>query len=104
MHSKQIFFFSNPWLIVYLIAAVFFKQLPLEFSAILGKLLPAITGGANLMLMGVYSYLSETTSEEDRTLRFGIFAQVVPLIPIASIPWSGILFQKLGYVREYLNT
>ncbi|XP_055321169.1 uncharacterized protein LOC129577699 isoform X2 [Sitodiplosis mosellana] len=85
-------------LIVYLIAAVFFKQLPLEFSAILGKLLPAITGGANLMLMGVYSYLSETTAEEDRTLRFGIFAQVVPLIPIASIPWSGILFQKLGYI------
>lgn len=88
---------------VYLIAAVFFKQLPLEFSAILGKLLPAITGGANLMLMGVYSYLSETTAEEDRTLRFGIFAQIVPLIPIASIPWSGILFQKLGYICEYIN-
>lgn len=87
--------------LVYLIAAVFFKQLPLEFSAILGKLLPAITGGANLMLMGVYSYLSETTAEEDRTLRFGIFAQIVPLIPIVSIPWSGILFQKLGYISTY---
>jgi len=89
-------------LIVFLIAAVFFKQLPLEFSAILGKLLPAITGGVNLMLMGVYSYLSETTAEEDRTLRFGIFAQIVPLIPIASVPWSGILFQKLGYIMLVL--
>lgn len=52
------------------------------------------------MLMGVYSYLSETTAEEDRTLRFGIFAQIVPLIPIASLPWSGILFKKLGYISE----
>lgn len=84
-----------------MIAAVFFKQLPLEFSAILGKLLPAITGGANLMLMGVYSYLSETTAEADRTMRFGIFAQIVPLIPIASIPWSGFLFQHLGYISMY---
>lgn len=89
--------FCSP-IAVYLIAAVFFKQLPLEFSAILGKLLPAITGGANLMLMGVYSYLSETTAEADRTMRFGIFAQIVPLIPIASIPWSGYLFQHLRYI------
>ena len=80
---------------------MFFKQLPLEFSAILGKLLPAITGGANLMLMGVYSYLSETTAEADRTMRFGIFAQIVPLIPIASIPWSGFLFQHFRYISMY---
>lgn len=53
-----------------LIAAIFMKQLPLEFSSILSKLLPAITGGANLMLMGVYSYLSEMTKEEDRTFRY----------------------------------
>lgn len=86
-----------------LVAAVFFKQLPLEFSSILGKLLPAVAGGANLMLMGVYSYLSETTAEEDRTFRFGVFAQIVPLIPIASVPFSGILFQKLGYISEYFS-
>lgn len=83
-----------------LISAVFFKQLPLEFSSILGKLLPAVAGGANLMLMGVYSYLSETTADEDRTFRFGVFAQIVPLIPIASLPFSGILFAKLGYISE----
>ena len=56
-------------ILVYLIAAVFMKQLPLEFSSILGKLLPAITGGYNLMLMAVYSYLTELTTEKDRTFR-----------------------------------
>lgn len=79
---------------------MFFKQLPLEFNGYLGKLLPAMAGGANLMLMGVYSYLSETTAEEDRTFRFGVFAQIVPLIPIVSLPWAGILFKKLGYISE----
>lgn len=36
---------------------------------ILGKLLPAMAGGQNLMLMGVYSYLTEMTEEKDRTFR-----------------------------------
>lgn len=34
-------------------------------------------------------------------LRFGIFAVFVPLIPVVSLPWSGILFQSLGYVSKY---
>lgn len=66
----------------------------------LGQLLPAITGGANLMQMGVYSYLAEMTAVEDRTFRFGIFAVIVPLIPIVSLPLSGILFQKLRYISK----
>lgn len=74
------------------------KQLPLEFNSIGSKLFPAITGGSNLMLMGVYSYLTEMTEEKDRTFRFGIFAVFMPLIPIASVPFSGILFQKLRYI------
>lgn len=65
-------------LIVLLIASVFMKQLPLEFSSILGKLLPAITGGSNLMLMGVYSYLTELTEEKDRTFRY--FEYIIDLI------------------------
>lgn len=88
---------------VMLISAIFMKQLPLEFSSVLGKLLPALTGGSNLMLMGVYSYLTEMTAEKDRTFRFGIFAVFVPLIPIASVPFSGILFQKLRYISINTN-
>lgn len=79
---------------------VFFKQLPLEFSAVLSKLLPAMFGGTNLMLMGVYSYLSETTPEEDRTFRFNLFAQCIIVIPIIFIPMAGPLFSSLGYMSK----
>lgn len=89
-------------LFVLLISAIFMKQLPLEFNMVLSKLLPAMAGGQNLMLMGVYSYLTEMTEEADRTFRFGIFAVFVPLIPVASLPFSGILFQTLGYVKLLL--
>lgn len=89
-------------LFVLLISAIFMKQLPLQFNMILSKLLPAMAGGQNLMLMGVYSYLTEMTEEKDRTFRFGIFAVFVPLIPVVSLPFSGILFQSLGYVKLLL--
>lgn len=56
-------------LVVLLIASIFMKQLPLQFNMVLSKLLPAMGGGSNLMLMGVYSYLSEMTEEKDRTFR-----------------------------------
>lgn len=54
------------------ISAIFMRQLPMEFGSILEKVLPAMMGGQTLMLMGVYSYLSASTAEEDRTFRFEI--------------------------------
>lgn len=86
--------------LVLLTSAIFFKQLPLEFNNILGKLLPAASGGLNLMLMGVYSYLSETTPEGDRTFRFSVFAQFVQAISIISLPFAGPLFQTFGYISK----
>jgi hypothetical protein len=41
------------------------------------------------MLMGIYSYLTSVTAEENRTFRFGCFTVFLTLIPIFSIPWSG---------------
>lgn len=51
--------------------------------------------------MGVYSYLSETTPEEDRTFRFSVFAQFVQIVSIVSLPFAGPLFQTFGYISEY---
>lgn len=98
MESDSIWNFS---ISVYLIASIFFDQLPIEFSSILGKLLPALGGGVSLMLMGIYTYLSETTPEEDRTFRFGVLGQFVSIIPILSLPFAGILFKTFGYISEF---
>lgn len=86
--------------VVYLIASIFFDTLPMQFNAVLGKLLPALFGKENLMLMGVFSYLTETTPEKDRTFRFGIFATSIQILPVVFVPFSGVLFEQLGYISK----
>lgn len=88
------------YLLVTLIAAIFMKQLPVEFNTVLGALFPAIGGGWTLMSIGLFSYLTEVTDEKDRVFRFGIMYQIYPIISICTLPFSGILYQKLGYISK----
>lgn len=74
----------------------------MEFNSVLGKLVPAMTGKENLMLMGVFSYLSLTTPEENRTFRFGIFAVFLQILPVVFVPFSGTLFTMLGYTSKLI--
>ncbi|KAG4068207.1 hypothetical protein HA402_008848 [Bradysia odoriphaga] len=74
------------------------KQLPVEFNAVLRALFSAIGGGWTLMFIGLFAYLTEVTEEKDRVFRFGIIYQLSPIIAICTLPFSGILYQKLGYV------
>lgn len=85
--------------VVLLIASIFMYELPLEFNAYLEKIFPAITGNFTLMIMGIFSYLTAITKEEDRTFRFGLFSVMVSIIPILSF-LSGPLYYALGYVSE----
>lgn len=86
--------------LVALISAIFMKQLPVEFNTIFGALFPAIGGGWTLMSIGLFSYLTEITEEKDRVFRFGIMYQIYPIISIFTLPFSGILYQKLGYISN----
>ena len=72
-------------------------EIPMQVPAYSERIAPSIFGGQTLMLMGIYSYLTEITSEENRTFRFGCLTVFFTLIPILSIPWSGVLFNYLGY-------
>lgn len=42
----------------------------MEFGSILERVLPALFGGQTLMIMGIYSYLTASTEEKDRTFRY----------------------------------
>lgn len=76
------------------------KQLPVEFNTVLGAFFPAIGGGWTLMSIGLFSYLTEVTDEKDRVFRFGIMYQIYPIISICTLPFAGILYQKLGYISN----
>lgn len=89
--------------VVLLIASIFMYQLPMEFSGYLEKIFPAITGNFTLMIMGIFSYLTAISKEEDRTFRFGLFSMMVSVIPTLSF-LAGPLYNALGYVRKLTTT
>lgn len=44
-------------------------EIPMEFGAIIERVVPSMLGGQTLMIMGIYSYLTEITEEKDRAFR-----------------------------------
>lgn len=72
----------------------------MEFPAYAYRLIPSLTGAENLMVMGIYSYLTAISSEENRTLRFGIFQILMTIVPIFAQLISPFLIDKFDYAGE----
>lgn len=74
----------------------FFYELPVEAAAVTEAIFPAITGGWFTMFMGVFSYIADVTTEEQRTLRIGIVNLFYSVgVPVGAA-LSGILVRKIG--------
>lgn len=87
-----------------LLNVYFFYEIPVQITVFLETLFPAITGGWVVMFLGVFSYISDVTSEESRTFRVGLvnFCMTAGL-PIG-IGLSGFLLQKMGYYGIFSTT
>lgn len=81
----------------FIINTYFFYELPVEVAALTEAIFPAITGGWFTMFIGVFSYMGDITTEENRTFRLGIVNLCMSLgFPIGSA-LSGILLTMIGY-------
>ncbi|XP_038210469.1 proton-coupled folate transporter-like [Zerene cesonia] len=81
----------------FMINTYFFYELPAEVTALTESVFPAITGGWYTNFIGVFSYISDITTVEDRTYRVGIANLCMSLgYPIGSA-FSGILLRWIGY-------
>ncbi|XP_072940899.1 lysosomal proton-coupled steroid conjugate and bile acid symporter SLC46A3-like [Epargyreus clarus] len=87
-----------------IINVYFFYEIPVQVTVFLETIFPAITGSWVTMFLGVFSYISDITSEESRTFRVGLvnFCMTAGL-PIG-IGVSGILVQKMGYYGIFSMT
>ncbi|XP_013134258.1 PREDICTED: proton-coupled folate transporter-like [Papilio polytes] len=87
-----------------LISTFFFYQVSVEVTMFLEALFPAITGGWVMVYLGVFSYISDITSEESRTFRVGLANLCMTAgIPIGTA-LSGILLKLLGYYGVFSIT
>ncbi|KAH8356573.1 hypothetical protein KR200_006576 [Drosophila serrata] len=83
--------------VVGLMLCVYFEQAPMEAAALTEAIFPSLSGGWFTMLMGVFSYIADITTEEERTLRIGIlnvcFSVGVPI----GMAFSGVLLKQIGF-------
>ncbi|ETN65245.1 MFS transporter, PCFT/HCP family, solute carrier family 46 (folate transporter), member 1/3 [Anopheles darlingi] len=80
-----------------LILCTYFESVPMEVAGITEALFPALTGGWFTMFMGVFSYIADVTTTEERTLRIGIVNLCFSLgVPIG-MAFSGILLKQIGF-------
>uniref|UniRef100_A0A182VTZ5 Major facilitator superfamily (MFS) profile domain-containing protein n=1 Tax=Anopheles minimus TaxID=112268 RepID=A0A182VTZ5_9DIPT len=84
---------------IYVLSAIFMREIPLEVTGILPNLIIAFSGGVPLVITGIYSYLTLCTDEKDRTFRFACTAVVYATIPIVANFFSGPLFKYLGFIN-----
>ncbi|XP_028169291.1 proton-coupled folate transporter-like [Ostrinia furnacalis] len=87
-----------------LVNVYFFYEIPVQVTVFLETLFPAITGGWVTMFLGVFSYISDITTEESRTFRVGL----VNFCMTAGIPigfaLSGIFLSRFGYYGTFSMT
>lgn len=85
----------------FLLNTYFFNELPAEVAALTESLFPAVTGGYFTNFVGMFSYIGDITTNEERTFRLGI----VNLCMMVGYPFgsalSGILLQSIGYYGVY---
>ncbi|XP_041975982.1 proton-coupled folate transporter-like [Aricia agestis] len=82
----------------------FFYEIPVQVTVFLETFFPAITGGWVTMFLGVFSYISDITSEKSRTFRVGLVSFCMTAgLPIG-LGISGILLKKMGYYGIFSMT
>lgn len=52
-------------------------------------------------MMGLSSFMTVTTTDEQRTTRFGIFSMFTTVLGIVAAPLSGVLFKVFSYVQFF---
>ncbi|XP_023940047.2 proton-coupled folate transporter-like [Bicyclus anynana] len=88
-----------------LVNVYFFYEIPVHVTVFLETFFPAITGGWVTMFLGVFSYISDITSEKSRTFRVGLVNIGMTVgLPIG-IGFSGYLLKiQLGYYSIFSLT
>lgn len=86
----------------FIINTYFFYELPVQVTALTESIFPAITGGWFTNFIGVFSYIGDITTKENRTYRVGLVNMFMSLgYPIGSA-LSGVILSWVGYYGVFL--
>lgn len=80
-----------------LLATYYFRELPLSTTALIEALPAALSGSYIIIFMGMFSFMADRTTVENRTFRLGLVTICVTLGTPTGTALSGILLRTLGY-------
>lgn len=80
-----------------LLATYYFKELSLQATALIEALPAALTGSYIFIFMGMYSFMADRTTVENRTFRLGVVTIFVSFGNPAGTALSGVLLRGLGF-------
>ncbi|CAK1584524.1 unnamed protein product [Parnassius mnemosyne] len=80
-----------------ILSTVFFFSVGVNETALIDGLPPALAGGRVAMTMTAYSYITDITSESERTHRLGIITAILTLARPVGLALSGIMTNRFGY-------
>lgn len=80
-----------------LFATYYFEELSLAATALIEALPPACTGSYIIIFIGMYSFMADRTSIENRTVRFGVVSIFVSLGTPTGTALSGVALRAMGY-------
>ncbi|XP_047117297.1 proton-coupled folate transporter-like isoform X4 [Schistocerca piceifrons] len=80
-----------------LLCTYYYLEWPVEVAGVIEGLFPAVTGSNMVFTMALYSYVSDITTEEDRTFRIGIINMVIFLCSLVGQFIGGILLEKVTF-------
>ncbi|XP_011559919.3 proton-coupled folate transporter [Plutella xylostella] len=80
-----------------LLATYYFDELSVSGTVLIEALPPALTGSYIIVFMGMYSFMADRTSVENRTFRLGIVTIFVNLGTPLGTALSGIVLRAIGY-------
>lgn len=81
----------------FILCTYFFYQLPMEFNILVEAVPPALTGGFFCMSVGIFSYISEISTVETRTLRIGGVSLLHNISISIGIALSGVSYRQMGF-------
>lgn len=85
-----------------ILSTIFFLQVGMNETAVLEGLPPALAGGRVAMTMAVYSYVTDITSDAERTFRIGIITAILTLSRPVGLALSGIMTKRVGYNNVFM--
>lgn len=86
-----------------IINVIFFDQLKVEYLIFLEAFFSSISGGVVLLLLALYSYVTDITNEDNRTYRLGLVNFFVYLGMPVGVALSGLLLNRFGYLTVFIT-